>query len=88
VPSCDLTKPPDQHFYLPMHGVVKDSSSTTKFCVVFDALVKSTSGHSLNDQHLTGSSSYPSLSTVISQFKSYEIAITGDISKMFRGIVL
>ena len=71
-----------------MHGVVKDSSTTTKLRVVFDASAKTTSSFSLNDQLLAGPSLYPNLSTVISKFRCHRVAITGDISKMFRGILL
>ena len=69
VPFCDLFKPSSEHFYLPMHGVVKDSSTTTKLRVFFDASAKTTSGFSLNDQLLAGPSLYPNLSTVISKFR-------------------
>ncbi len=30
VPVCDLKKPDGAIFYLPMHGVVRESSTTTK----------------------------------------------------------
>lgn len=54
VPPSDLEKPPDKVFYMPMHAVRKDSSSTTKLRVVFDALAKSSTGISLNDTLLVG----------------------------------
>ena len=88
MPTYDLSKPPQQHFYLPMHGVIKESSSTTKLRVVFDASAKSSTGHLLNHQLLPGPSLYPSLCTIISKFRTHHIAITGDISKMFQGILL
>ena len=61
VPPADLGKPPDQVFYLPMHAVRKESSSTTKLRVVFDASAKSTTGVSLNDTLLVGHTVHSSL---------------------------
>ena len=39
VPLEDLKKPQDQVFYVPMHAVCKESSTTTKIRDVFDALL-------------------------------------------------
>ena len=88
VPPSDFDKPVSLTFYLPMHGVIKESPMTTRLRIVFDISAKSTSGVFLNDQLFAGPSIYPSLSSVISQFRCHVIAITGDISKMFRGILL
>ena len=41
VPELDLDKPPTQVFYLPMHTVCKQTSTTTKIRAVFDASAKS-----------------------------------------------
>jgi len=54
VPEADLNKPCKDVFYLPMHAVVKDSSTTTKVRAVFDASAKSSTGVSLNNQLLVG----------------------------------
>ena len=81
VPSEDLTKSPSESYYLPMHGVVKELSTTTKLRVVLDA----SAGYSLNDILLPG----PSLLTkMIDQFRLNKIGMSGDISKMFREISL
>ena len=66
VPVADLDKPFSQvFFYLTMHGVVKDSSTTTKLRIVFDVSAKSTSDFSLNDYLLPGPSLYPLLTSVL-----------------------
>ena len=49
VPTADLEKPPPSVFYLPMHAVKKESSTTTKIRAVFVVSAKSSSNVSLND---------------------------------------
>ena len=61
VPFEDLMKPEDRVFYLPVHAVYKQSSSTTKIRAVFDAYAKSSSGVSLNDILLVGPTIHPPL---------------------------
>ena len=53
-PTNDLQKPVQDVFYLPMHALRKEHSTTTKLRVVFDASAKSMSGTSLNDTLLVG----------------------------------
>ena len=88
VPAEDLRKPEMETYYLPMHGVLKEASTTTKLRVVFNASARTSSGVSLNDQLLPGPNLYPHLSSVIISFRQYRIGMTGDISKMFREIGL
>ena len=88
VPHHDLEKPPHEVFYLPMHAVYKESSSTTKVRVVFDASAKSDSGISLNDTLMVGPTVHPPLLDVLLRFRIYRIALVADVSKMYRAIEL
>jgi len=87
-PTKDLLILPAEVFYLPMHGVVKPDRTTTKLRIVFDASAKSRSGASLNDRLLIGPTVYPPISDIILKFRTNKIAITEDISNMFRTVVL
>ncbi len=88
IPVLDLHKPLEQVFYLPMHAVRKESSTTTKVRAVFDASAKSSTGVSLNDVLLVGPTIHPSLVDVLLRFRLHRIAITADVSKMYRAIEL
>ena len=68
-----------QVFYLPMHSVKKESSTTTKIRVVFDASAKSSTGVSLNDSLLVDPTVHPWL-------MFYFVFVC--ISKMYRAIEL
>ena len=69
VPVVDLHKPVDQVFYLPIHAVRKESSTTTKVRAVFDASAKSSTGVSLNDLLLVGPTIHPLLIDVLLRFR-------------------
>ena len=88
VPSPDLNKPTELTFYLPMHAVYKASSTTTKIRAVFDASAKSSTGVSLNDTLLVGPTIHPPLVDVLLRFRLYPVALTADVSKMYRAIEL
>ena len=88
VPTPDLEKPPELSFYLPMHAVYKASSTTTKIRAVFDASAKSSTGVSLNDTLLDGPTLHPPLVDVLLQFRLYPVALTADVSKMYRAVKL
>ena len=44
--------------------------------------------NSANDLFLTGPSQYPLIAVILLQFRSYPIAVTADISKMYREVKL
>ena len=87
IPISDTKKPLHEVFYLPMHAVYKDSSSTTKIRVVFDTSAKSDSDISLNDTLFVGPTVHSTLDVVL-RFKLHRIALVVDVSKMYRVIEL
>ena len=88
VPSVDLNKPPESVFYLPMHAVRKELSATTKIRAVFDASAKSSTGVSLNDTLLVGPTIHPLLVDVLLRFQLHRVALTADVSRMYRAVML
>ena len=88
LPEAEHKKPHQEIFYLPMHAVVKESSTTTKVRAVFDASAKSSSGVSLNDQLLVGPTVHSSLVDVLLRFRLHRIALTTDVSRMYRAVLL
>ncbi|XP_055622275.1 uncharacterized protein LOC129765863 [Toxorhynchites rutilus septentrionalis] len=72
--------------YLPHHPVLKESSTTTKLRVVFDASCKTSSGISLNDSLLAGPVIQEDLRSIILRCRARQIMIVADVEKMFRQI--
>ena len=56
--------------FMPMHGITKETSTTTKLRVVFDASAKTSSGN-LNNILLRGPTQYPLNSTVLIKFHQH-----------------
>ncbi|XP_055714258.1 uncharacterized protein LOC129808506 [Phlebotomus papatasi] len=75
-------------YYMPHHGVLKESSTTTKLRVVYNASAKTSSGHSLNDLLLIGPSVQPDIAIILLQFRLAPFAMTADISKMYLQVLL
>ena len=86
IPNSELTQEPT--YYLPMHSVMKQSSTSTKLRVVFDGSAASTSGTSLNKSLMIGPTLHPTLGTILLKFRTYPIALTADISKMYSEVEL
>ena len=80
VPHADLNKPAEESFYLAHHAVNKESASTP-LRVVFDGSMKSTSGVSLNDQLVVGSTVHPPLNDVLIRFRKHPYVLATDVSK-------
>ena len=88
VPQEDLHKDVSEVYYMPIHVVYKQSSTTTKVRAVFDASAKTASGHSFNDTLMVGPTVHPPLLDVILRFRTHQVALTTDISKMYRAVSL
>ena len=75
-------------FYLPVQGVLKPDSTSTKTRPVFDGSAKSSNGVAVNDLFLVGPNLYPLIADVLLKFRSNKVALTADISKMYREVEL
>lgn len=84
----DHGKDDEISYYLPHHAVFKESSSTTKLRVVFDASCKTTSGVSLNDALMVGPTLQDDLFSILTRFRTFQYAITADITKMYRQVLI
>lgn len=73
-------------FYLPHHGVWKETSTTTKLRVVFNGSMKTESGKSLNDFLYTEPNLLPPLAEVLLRWRRHAVAFIADVEKMYRQI--
>jgi hypothetical protein len=75
-------------YYLPHHGVIKQSSSTTKLRVVFDGSCKTTNNLSLNDIQYTGPIIQEELFNILLRFRMYKYVLSADVEKMYRQVLI
>ena len=76
------------HAELEPQQTSKSSLLLTKVRAVFDASAKSTTNVSLNDTLLVGPTIHPPLIHVHLRFRFHRVALTADVSKMYRAIQL
>ena len=79
---------PKQACYIPHHGVYKESSSTTKLRIVFNAARKNRSGISLNDCLHVGPKLQNDLTTILMKWRTHRIGSMADIEKCYRQILI
>nr|CAI5818359.1 unnamed protein product [Callosobruchus analis] len=84
--EADMLKQDCLNYYLPHHGVIKESSTTTKLRVVYDASAKTTAGLSLNDVLKTGPLIQRDLFSIVLKFRRHNVVFIGDIEKMYRQV--
>lgn len=73
-------------YYIPHHCVFKESSTTTKLRVVFDASAKDSNMNSLNANLLNGPRLQDDLLDLLIRFRTYKFAFNADIQQMYRQI--
>ena len=88
VPVKEFGKSSNQTYYFPMHVVRKETSTSSRVRVVFDASAKTTTGTSLNDQLLVGPTVYSPLIDVLLRFRRHRVALATDVSRMYRAVLL
>lgn len=86
VPVSTSAPEPEVSCYLPHHGVLKDSSLTTKLRVVFNGSSTTSSGKSLNDILHSGGKLQTDLFDVLLFFRLHRYVFSGDIEKFYRQI--
>lgn len=74
--------------FLPHQTVIKESSTTTKTRVIFDASSKNSKGKSLNDALYKGPVLQSELFSIIIRFRCFKYVLCADIKKMYRQILI
>ncbi|XP_022836586.1 uncharacterized protein LOC111363955, partial [Spodoptera litura] len=75
-------------FFIPHHGVERESSLTTKLRVVFNASSPTTSGTSFNDLQMIGPTVQDDLMSILLRFRQYKYVVCADVEKMYRQVVV
>ncbi|UYV75259.1 hypothetical protein LAZ67_12003126 [Cordylochernes scorpioides] len=86
VPIAEVKRELCRCYYMPHHSVIREQSTTTKMRVVFDASAKSENNVSLNQFLHKGPKIQQDVFFILLRFRTYPVAITADIEKMYRQI--
>lgn len=81
-------KPDELCVYFSHHAVLRESSSTTKLRVVFNASLKTSTGLSLNDVLMVGPRVQPDIFDIVLRMRTYPILVIADIEKMYRMVLV
>ncbi|KAG7295897.1 hypothetical protein JYU34_020982 [Plutella xylostella] len=83
-----IDKPELPNYTLSHHGVFKESSSTTRLRVVFNASVPTKSSKSLNDIQYSGPALQNDIFSILLRFRQYKYVVCADIEKMYRQVLI
>lgn len=75
-------------YFLPHHGVLKETSITTKLRTVFDGSCPTSTGWSLNDIQYIGPKVQNDILDILLRFRTYSFVVSADVSKMYRCILM
>lgn len=81
------THNPRQMCYL-HHGVLRESSVSTRLRVVFNGSSLTSSGISLNQHLLVGRNLLPALQDILLRWRWHRFVLTSDVEKMYRQILV
>lgn len=73
-------------YFIPHHGVLRESSTTTKLRVVFNASCVTSSGFSFNDVQMVGPTVQDDLLSILLRFRQHQFVLSADVAKMYRCI--
>lgn len=79
---------PSHCVYIPHHPIIRESSTTTRLRVVFNASNRTSNGTSLNDRMLVGPKLQTDLTAVILRWRQFRYVYSADIAKMYRQILI
>lgn len=74
--------------YLPHHAVIRESSTSTKMRIVFDASRKTSNGKSLNEILVVGPTIQSDLVTIIINWRFKKVGFITDVQKMYLQIMV
>ncbi|CAK1578751.1 unnamed protein product [Parnassius mnemosyne] len=86
--KCENDNLPRKMHFIPHHGVLRESSTTTKLRVVFNASSPTSSGVSLNNIQMVGPVVQDDLLSILLRFRLHKYVLTADVEKMYRQIVI
>ncbi|XP_059055493.1 uncharacterized protein LOC131849430 [Achroia grisella] len=78
----------EKEYFIPHHGVMRDSSTSTKLRVVFNASSPTTSGVSYNDIQMIGPTVQDDLISILLRFRQHKYVLSADVEKMYRQIIV
>lgn len=84
----DNLKSSEIEYFMPQHGVLRETSLTTKLRVVFDASASSSNVLSLNDLQMVGPVLQDDLLSILMRFRKYAFVVSADITKMYRQVLI
>lgn len=85
IPQAEMN--PSLVYYLPHHGVIRESSEATKFQVVFNGSQKASLGISLNECLHVGPKLLPDLVDVMLRWRKHAVVFSPDMEKMYRQVL-
>ncbi|XP_059054462.1 uncharacterized protein LOC131848562 [Achroia grisella] len=74
----------EKEYFIPHHGVMRDSSTSTKLRVVFNASSPTTSGVSYNDIQTIGPTVQDDLISILLRFRQHKYVLSADVEKMLK----